>query len=158
MEVFIERACLEDANALITVQNVAFYDDFIAYGECPAYNESFNAMRDHIITKIVYKIIAQDQIIGDIIIRPIGEGRYYIRVISIKPEYQGKGIGKKAMQFIESEITDAKEWELITPFKSYRNHHFYEKLGFQKIDQYKHSDVLTMFVYKKSLMSKPEVL
>lgn len=67
------------------------------------------------------------------------------------PEYHNKGIGQKAIQFVENENPEAKVWHLITPFKSYRNHHFYEKMGYVKASEYKHSDCLTMFEYKKTI-------
>ncbi|HNW36045.1 MAG TPA: GNAT family N-acetyltransferase [Candidatus Ozemobacteraceae bacterium] len=149
-EVSIERATIHDSPALIQIQNLSFYDDFVMYGECPAYEESLEAMQNHISNKIVYKILVDGKIIGDVIIRKREDNKYYLRVFSIIPEFQGKGIGTKAFQYIESEIRDAAEWELITPFKSFRNHHFYEKLGFHKTSEYCQSDRLILFTFKKT--------
>jgi N-acetylglutamate synthase-like GNAT family acetyltransferase len=144
-------ATKHDAEKLIEVQNRAFYDDFLVYGECPAYQESLEGIENHIASKIVYKMLDNNEIIGDMIITRLDAGHYYLRVISIIPEYQGKKIGQKAMKFLEKEITDAKEWDLITPFKSFRNHHFYEKMGYKKIDEYRQSDLLIMYRYKKTI-------
>lgn len=68
---------------------------------------------------------------GDIIVRNRGNGGYYLRTIAVIPEFQGLGIGSKAIQFIERDNPEGKEWSLITPEKSYRNRHFYEKLGYE---------------------------
>lgn len=153
MSVDIMKASFEDIDKLIEVQNESFYDDFIMYGECPAYNESKQAMEEYIKNAIVYKILWDNEIIGDVIVRKKENGLYYLRVICVIPKYQNFGVGKKAIQFIENDISDAAEWELITPAKSYRNHHFYEKLGYVKVNEYVHSDVLSMFVYKKKIKS-----
>ena len=149
MNIEFVRACIEDAQKLIEVQNKSFYDDFCAYGKCPVYNESLQAMENHIKNAIVYKILNDKEIIGDIIVRDNENNKYYLRVISIIPEYQNLGIGQKAIMHIENDISNAVDWELITSFKSYRNHHFYEKMGYSKIREYVQSDILTMFVYKK---------
>ena len=45
------------------------------------------------------------------------------------------GIGTNAMKFLEMEFPDAKKWTLETPHLSYRNHHFYEKMGFTKVGE-----------------------
>ena len=149
MNILIERASVNDALRLIEVQNISFQDDYILYGECPAYNESEETMVEHIKNCIVYKIMLDGEIVGDIIIRKREDDNYYLRVISIVSEYQSYGIGSNAIEHIERDNPDALEWELITPFKSYRNHHFYEKLGYKKIGEIVHSDVLTLWQYKK---------
>lgn len=73
----------------------------------------------------------------------------YLRTFSVIPECQNLGIGQKALKYIDDVYNDATEWTLITPFKSYRNHHLYEKMGFAKYGEYVHSEVLTMFQYRK---------
>lgn len=150
MKLVFERANINDISKLIEVQNKSFYNDYILYGECPAYNESEESMKEYINTCIVYKILVDDEIVGDIIIRRRDINNYYLRVISIIPEVQNLGIGTKAINFIENENPNANEWSLVTPFKSYRNHHFYEKLGYKKVGEEVHSDVLTLWQYRKS--------
>ena len=90
-------------------------------------------------------------IIGDIQIKENPENKYYLRVISILKRYQGFGIGQKSIKFIENEFINAEEWSLITPYKSLRNHHFYEKMGYIKVGEYRHSPVLIMFKYQKNI-------
>ncbi|MCT4563982.1 MAG: GNAT family N-acetyltransferase [Maledivibacter sp.] len=151
MNISIERACIDDALKLIEVQNKCFYDDYLLYGECPSYNESKEAIIRQIENRIVYKIIIDREIVGDIIVRKRENNNYYLRVISVIPKFQSLGIGSKAIEYIEKDNLDALEWELITPHKSYRNHHFYEKMGYIKIGEIVHSDVLTLWQYKKQM-------
>ncbi len=51
--------------------------------------------------------------------------------------------------YIEQDNPDAESWELVTPFDRYRNHHFYQKMGYKKIGEYIHSDKLILFNFKK---------
>lgn len=149
MKIKIEPAEAGDALKLIDVQNRAFQEDFEKYGECPAYNESLEAMRERIQNAIVYKVTSGGEIIGDIIVRRRENNRYYLRVIAVVPEHWDRGVGTMAMNFIEKEMADASEWSLITPHQSIRNHHFYEKLGFQKTGETVHSELLILWEYKK---------
>jgi len=125
MKIDFKLANRHDVKKLINVQNQSFYDDYTKYGECPAYNETEQAMLAQIDESRVHKILIDNKIIGNIVIRQRENNKYYLRVISVIPKYQNLGIGKIALKYIEETYPDAYEWELITPFKSYRNHHFY---------------------------------
>lgn len=149
MSVEFRRASVEDTQKLIDVQNKSFYDDFIKHGGCLAYNEPLETMESLIQNAIVYKILKNNEIIGDIIVRRRDNNVYYLRVISVIPEFQNMGIGQKAIKHIESDNSDAVLWELITSPDSYRNHHFYEKMGYVKADEDVYIETLSYFLYKK---------
>jgi len=104
MDIRIERANIEDAKDLILVQNDAFLEDFKAYGECPSYNVIIDTMENYILKDFVYKIMDGNSIIGDIHIKENPDNKYYLRVICIMQNYQGLGIGQKAITFIENEF------------------------------------------------------
>lgn len=153
MNIEFKLANKDDIKKLIEVQSKSFYEDFCKYGECPTYNEPEQRMLELINGKdneTVYKILKDSEIVGDIIIRKRENNEYYLRTICVIPECQSLGIGQKALKFIEEEHPEATFWELITPFKSYRNHHVYEKMGYVKVEEYRQSDVLIMFRYRKS--------
>jgi hypothetical protein len=80
MQITFERAKLEDALKLIDVQNLGFLEDYKKYGECPSFQEKEENMLDMIKNAIVYKIIVDEKIIGDIIVRNRGNGKYYLRL------------------------------------------------------------------------------
>ncbi|WP_069997861.1 GNAT family N-acetyltransferase [Cellulosilyticum sp. I15G10I2] len=151
MNINFRRAVIEDIDKLIEVQNRSFYEDYIKYNECPSYNESKEDMFNYISNCIVYVIECNCEIVGDIIIREIDEENYYLRVLCVVPEFHNLGIGQKAIEVIEKDTPKVKKWELITPFESVRNHYFYEKMGYIKVGEYKHSDILTMFKYAKEI-------
>jgi hypothetical protein len=67
MDIIFERAKPEDVLQLIEVQNSGFLEDYEEYGECPSYQEKEENMLDMIENAIVYKIIVDGKIIGDMI-------------------------------------------------------------------------------------------
>lgn len=80
-----------------------------------------------------YVVESNNKIIGGCTLIEEENHRYYIRVIYIGLNYQNMGIGTKLFNFLFNSFSSATSWYLETPYKSYRNHHFYEKLGFKRI-------------------------
>lgn len=79
---------------------------------------------------VYYKILDGDMIIGGMVISRLKPGQYRLRRLYVDPDYQDKGVGTKAISFMENEFPDAQVWNLDTPVVATRNHHFYEKLGY----------------------------
>ena len=136
MDVQFEQAFLEDADILISVQNQGFYADFIKYGVCPGYNHTRERMAEIISIRHVYKILCDGIVVGDIIVRDDGDGNYYLGCICIIPDYENRGIGQLAMNFIDDSFPDAKHWSLETPSDKLRNHYFYKKYGCEIAKEY----------------------
>jgi GNAT superfamily N-acetyltransferase len=80
---------------------------------------------------IVFKILCNEIVVGDIIVRNNGNGDYFLGCICVIPDYENKGIGHLAMNYIDGCFTDAKRWSLETPSDKLRNHYFYKKHGFE---------------------------
>lgn len=145
------KAKFEDAEKLTEVQIKTFDDDARRFfgqpnGGPPGYNSVKWQMM--IMRKgIYYKILDANMIIGGIIVFRVKPGHYNLGRIYIDPEYQDKGIGTQAMKFIESTFRDAQKWTLETPKLAYRNHHFYEKLGYVRIG----NDGPDGYLYEKRL-------
>ncbi len=131
MDIQFERASLEDADILISVQNQSFFSDFNKYGVCPGYNQSYDTMARNITDNYTYKILCDGSVVGDIIVRDQGSGDCHIKCLCVIPEYENKGIGQSAMKFVESCFPDAVHWSLDTPSDKLRNHYFYKKLGYE---------------------------
>jgi ribosomal protein S18 acetylase RimI-like enzyme len=59
-------------------------------------------------------------------------GIYEVGCLCVVPEYQGKGIGTKAIKFVTSYYEDWNKFTLITPIDKTENVKFYtEKCGFE---------------------------
>ena len=149
MEIAFAPASLDDIPDLIAVQDLAFAEDMARYIECPSYGESPQAMARMIGEAIVYKILLDGRMVGDIIVRRREAGCYYLRTLSVIPELQGQGIGSAAVAFLEAEFPDATRWQLTTPEGTARNRHFYEKLGYREVGRVPRSKVLTLIEYDK---------
>ena len=92
------------------------------------------------------------QIIGGFVVFDRGQGHVHVDLIFIDPVYHNRGIGTRAMQFLEQTYS-ATRWTLNTPTWAIRNQHFYEKLGYVKVKEETHPDII-LFWYEK-LISQP---
>ena len=66
------------------------------------------------------------------------------------PQFENRGIGKAAIQFIEEVITDAAHWIATTPADKRRNNSFYKKAGYSRINEYMDGDI-RLAVLEKNL-------
>ena len=131
MELSYKNADINDAETLIDIYDSAFYDDYILYGECPAYGRSVENMEQSV--QEFPKVIAYDQgkAVGVISYKPEGAGKYYIGCLAVKKEEQGKGIGTALMRHFLDEHPDWNEITLVTPCDKEQNIRFYtERFGF----------------------------
>lgn len=134
---------------MINVQNQSFYADFVKYGECPGFNHSKESMTNIILNRITYKVICNNQIVGDIIVKDNHDSTYYIGCICVIPDYENKGIGQESIKFIEGQFPKATVWTLETPADKTRNHYFYKKMGYSITKEYMDSSVKIVLFEKK---------
>jgi len=81
-----------------------------------------------------FKIVLGEVLIGGIIIWILPEGNNILGTIFVDPDYQDRGVGQGTWKFIEQTYPDTKSWRIGTPSWAIRNHHFYEKCGFEKVE------------------------
>jgi GNAT superfamily N-acetyltransferase len=83
-----------------------------------------------------YKILLDGRVIGGFIVWSYRHGRNVLGTIFVDPDYQDRGIGTRAWEFIEATFPDTRSWQLGTPSYAVKNLYFYEhKCGFQKIKE-----------------------
>ena len=82
-----------------------------------------------------YKIVVGEVLIGGIIVWILPEGNNILGTIFVDPDYQDRGVGQGTWMFIEDTYSDTKSWRLGTPSWAIKNHHFYEKCGFKRVDE-----------------------
>lgn len=148
----IQKAKDEDAKDIIKCKIDAFREEVKLYGFGPPDYDSLEGMIKLIKEENYFKILDKEKIIGGIRVRDNGEGQYWIGAIYIYMISQNKGVGTKVMKLLFDEFKDAKKWSLETSYLNFRNHHFYEKLGFIKFGETK-PDVMKngfhLFKYEK---------
>lgn len=155
MIIEFERANENDTQKLIDIQEKAFYLDFINYGEDTGIKVSYETMKNSIDLGYTFKIMVDDNIVGEITVREMGNKNYYLRSLCVIPEYENKGIGQKAMAFIDDYFTDAKSWSLETPADKLRNHYFYRKCGFEITDRIM-DGAIEIVIFSKTKITEDE--
>lgn len=74
---------------------------------------------------------------------------YTLEMLFIRPDYTSKGIGSRVWKDIETAYNGVKTWFVETPGYSKRNHHFYEKCGFKKMNEKLYGDGEKSFIFIK---------
>lgn len=122
---------ISDAELLVEIYNASFYNDYIKYGECPAYGKTKEVMEKSIINYPKFLILCDGNPVGCISCKKIVERVYEVGCLCVIPEFQGKGIGTRAIEFVKSYYEDWDKFTLITPIDKSENIKFYtEKCGF----------------------------
>jgi RimJ/RimL family protein N-acetyltransferase len=151
----IERASKIDAEELYKAKLDAFSEEVKIYGFGPPGYDSL----EHQIAVLndsgvhYFKMLYDKALVGGISVRERDNKHYYLSGLYIITSFQNRGLGSEAMKFLFDEYKDADKWTLETPYLSYRNHHFYEKLGFQKVGTTEpEPDGFHLFLYEKKLV------
>ena len=131
MTIEFRKATLEDAELLVSIYNASFYSDYLRYGVCPGYGKTKEMMEESINKYPKHVILCDNKPVGCVSCKKLENGVYEIGSLCIIPEFQGKGIGTQAIQFIKTSYEDWKRLTLITPLDKRENVAFYtEKCGF----------------------------
>ena len=125
------NAEVADAELVRNIYDAAFYDDYVKYGECPAYGRTKEEMEQSIIDYPKFLITYDGKPVGCISCKELETGKYEVGCLCVIPEFQGRGIGTTAMGFAGSFYSDWKSFTLVTPVDKSQNVKFYkEKCGF----------------------------
>lgn len=121
------KAETADAELLISIYNAAFHSDYIKYGECPAYGKTTEEMEHSIAAYPKFLIVCQDKPVGSISCKQAENGVYEIGCLCVIPEFQGRGLGTSAVEFVKSYYSDWRRFTLVTPADKSENISFYKK-------------------------------
>ncbi len=126
------QAAIEDADVLAKIYNASFYDDFVRFGSCPGYGQTKESMEKSIMQRPKHIILCDNEPVGCVSCIKLGNGVYEIGCLCVIPEFQGKGIGTQAIQFLKAHLEDWNTLTLVTPIDKKENVKFYtEKCGFR---------------------------
>lgn len=143
----------EDLNAFTDIAFKSFEEDKNTYGQYPPLIDSEHHRLRYIHNSLTFKILSDRKMVGGILIFNNGNGIYTLGAIFIDPAFQDQGIGQQVIRLIEAKFPDAKKWKLDTPYRSFRNHYFYEKMEYVKTDEVTpdKNDVFKLFIYEKTM-------
>jgi ribosomal protein S18 acetylase RimI-like enzyme len=141
----------EDQTDLYEIAIRAFDEDYQNYGQYPPLMDTA-AKRFRPSLKLGYTILYGEVIIGAVYFWQKGKAAT-LGAIFIDPNYQNKGIGKEVMRLAEEHLPSAAKRTLDTPYKAFRNHHFYESLGYKKVKEIQpdKNDPFRLFLYEKTI-------
>ena len=136
---------------LVNIYNAAFYSDYMRYGACPGYGRTTEMMKKSIREYPKYIILCDNKPVGCVSCKMQEMRVYEITCLCIIPEYQGKGLGTKAVQFVKELYDDWEKLTLVTPLDKKKNVKFYtEKCGFRIVSIEKDGNVeLARFVTER---------
>lgn len=137
----IAKATITDAEKLTEIKKRTFDEELkkwlpnqenvVDYNIQPPGYTSIE-MTKYMIRELEYfKILRDKEIVGGIIITISGASYGRIDRIFIDPNYQGNGIGSRAINLIEDEFPNVRTWDLETSGRQINNHYFYEKMGYR---------------------------
>ena len=142
MTIEYRKAGPEDAEMLIHIYNASFYSDYMRYGACPGYGRTVEMMKESIREYPKYIILCDNKPVGCVSCKMQEMGVYEITCLCIIPEYQGKGLGTKAVRFVKELYDDWEKLTLVTPLDKKENVKFYtEKCGFRIVSTEKDGNV-----------------
>ena len=132
MNIEFRKAELSDAELLTDIYDSSFCDDHIRYGGCPAYGKTAEMMRQSIVEYPKFIILYGEKPVGCISCKELEKGVYEVGCLCVIPEYQGRGIGTAAMEYVKSHYTGWSRFTLVTPADKSENVSFYtKKCGFE---------------------------
>lgn len=159
LQLSFQETVESDIPRLTAVMTRAFDDDAQKHlgqerGGPPGYDngEFFRQWLFGYEESVGFKILSGAEIVGAIIVWILREGHNILGTIFVDPDVQDMGIGQAAWRYIEGKYPETKSWRLGTPTWATKNHHFYTKCGFQKVE----SDPLIpaeegMTIYRKEM-------
>lgn len=150
MSISFKKTILNNAEVILDLQQQCFKKDFLEYEdyETNPYCETLEDVKRDIYTNQHFTIFLDDNIVGVFEIKEKTNSQHLYKLFVSQNE-QNKGIGKAVMNMILEKFTNKNKWTVYTPHKNFRNHHFYESLGFEKYGEAILSDKLTLFKYAK---------
>ncbi|WP_420411913.1 GNAT family N-acetyltransferase [Roseibium sp.] len=132
MNITIETAEKGDADAILSLQKIAFHQEAKLNGDMliTPMVETLDQLTEAFSTHLF--LVAKDgpEILGSVRIRSDGNTCHIGRLF-VAPGHQGRGIGRRLMQAAEEQFTKSGKFKLITGGKSAGNIRLYESLGYQ---------------------------
>ena len=80
MKIEFKQADTTDAELLVEIYNASFYNDYMKYGECPAYGKTKEAMEKSIINYPKFLILCDGSPVGCVSCKKIEERGYEVEV------------------------------------------------------------------------------
>ena len=142
LDLIFEFMTEEDIPALTYVMKRAFDDDAHRHlgqekGGPPGYDNG-DFFRQWLLPyeeSVGYKVFSGNNLIAGIIVWILPENHNILGTIFVDPDFQDQGVGQGIWAHIETTYPETISWRLGTPPWATKNHHFYQKCGFVRVEE-----------------------
>ncbi len=134
----IKKATREDAQIITGILDKGFYQDFLRYGyKPPSYQRPIEKTLEIIDFGHTYIGYFNNlPVVTGAVFPAEKEGYFEVKALATIPEFQGKGFGKKLMNFLHSNTIDTKLFTLTTPVDKKENFKFYTDFGYKVVGEF----------------------
>jgi predicted N-acetyltransferase YhbS len=126
----IRRATEQDFADILKVQAEAFREYEGTYEVSAWTKETLKDIKLNALDKVILVADWDTRVVGSVRFWVAG-GVCVIRLLSVSPDYQGRGVAKALMQEIERIATDAHKLYVCTMLKTSRNVALFHNLGYR---------------------------
>jgi predicted N-acetyltransferase YhbS len=149
--VHIRPATEVDFPALLHVQQAAFGEYANVYTVSGWTSETLDSLREDAKEKHIFVAEAEGAVVGSVRFWTVA-GVCIIRLLSVSPSHQGRGVGKALTREIEQVAIDAHKLYACTMLRTSRNIHLFMSLGYKAEtilpNHYDHLDLICFAKYR----------
>jgi GNAT superfamily N-acetyltransferase len=146
----IKPAILEDAEAILALQRLAYQSEAAIYDDFTIrpLTETLEDMRDRFHDRRFLKAIEDGKIVGSVRAFQDEEACHVERLV-VHPDYRRRGIGMNLLKVIETCFPAARRFELFTGHKSESNIRLYERVGYRAFRQERVNEKVSLVLMEK---------
>lgn len=149
--IHLRPATEADFPAILHVQQAAFGEYANVYQVSGWTTETIESLREDAREKHIFVAEEEGVVVGSVRFWTVA-GVCIIRLLSVTPTHQGRGVGKALIREVESVATGAHKFFACTMLRTARNIHLFMKLGYKAEsilpDHYDHLDLICFAKYR----------
>jgi predicted N-acetyltransferase YhbS len=151
--IHIRPATESDFDALLHVQQAAFGEYAAVYKVSGWTTETLESLREDAREKHIFVAEQEGVVVGSVRFWTVA-GVCVIRLLSVSPGHQGRGVGKALIREVEQVAIDAHKYFACTMLRTARNVHLFMSLGYKAEsilpDHYNHLDLICFAKYRSA--------
>jgi|SRR5271157_2336580 len=133
MDITLERATIEVAEAILNLQVLAYQQEAVLYNNyaIPPLLQSLQSLKEEFQTQTFLVARLNGEVVGSV--RAVcRDGRCHIGRLIVHPSLQRRGLGSRLLAAIETAFPEALRYELFTGQRSEGNLRLYKRLGYRE--------------------------
>ncbi|HMK53897.1 MAG TPA: GNAT family N-acetyltransferase [Methanobacteriaceae archaeon] len=147
----IKLATVSDAREILALQRLAYQSEAELYQDytIKPLIQTLDEMKKDFESYTFLKAVDNGKIVGSVRGKLLDPQTCYIGRLSVHPDYQNQGLGKRLMEQIERVFKPCQRFELFTGHLSQKNIHIYQKLGYSVYETKKLNDHINLVYLEK---------